>query len=53
MQNLFDVPSLWLTAAIWTGIALLAAFAIWTLIRAPGAKHDPGRPDNRPPRPEG
>lgn len=51
MQTLFDVPSFRLLAAIWTGIALLGAFVIWTIVRTPGRRQDPGLPHNRRARP--
>ena len=32
---------------LWIGLAALVAVAIWTVVRAPGRKHDPGRKENR------
>lgn len=45
-----DVPgptSGWMMALVWLAFALLVVIAVWTLIRAPGRKHDPGRRENR------
>lgn len=35
--------NVWLNVFYWVGGAVLLAFAIWTIVRAPGRTQDPGR----------
>ena len=39
---------LWASILMWLALAGLLAVAIWTVVRTPGKKHDPGRPRNLP-----
>lgn len=48
MLELFQSSSPWLTALLWIAGAALAAVAIWTVVRAPGRRQDPGLDRNLP-----
>lgn len=48
MLELFQSSSPWTTALLWIAGAALAALVIWTVVRAPGRRRDPGLDRNRP-----
>lgn len=47
MLDLFQTSSPWTAALRWIAVAALVAVVIWTLVRAPGRRQDPGLPHNR------
>lgn len=47
MQDAAGGLPTWLQILFWTVLIILAMVAIWTLLRAPGRKQDPGRDENR------